>query len=221
MPSVIGAEIRATLALALPLAGANLSQMAMSLIDTVMVGRLGAVPLAAVALGGGFYFTSVVICLGVLTAVAPLAAYAIGAGDPGAAGRVARSGLILAALLSVPVMLAMLVADRLLDLIGYDPMLSREIGHFLRAVCWGAPGFLGFAVLRCLLAAVKRTRGVMIVLVLCVPVNAWLNWHAGPRPCRRGLCLRERAMVDAVRAGRGGVDAAPSRPCASIARRGP
>ena len=176
MPSLILSEMRATLTLAVPLAAANLSQMAMSVIDTVMVGTLGSVPLAAVALGGGFYFTSVVICLGVLTAVAPLAAYAIGAGDRVAAHRIAGSGLILAALLSIMVIVAMLAASRLLNLIGYEPELAREIGRFLRAVCWGAPGFLGFGVLRSLLSALRRPRSVMLVLALCVPANAALNW---------------------------------------------
>jgi MATE family multidrug resistance protein len=187
MRSAIVSEIRATLALAGPLAAANLSQMAMSVVDTVMVGKLGAVPLAAVALGGGFYFTTVVVCMGVLTAVAPLAAYAIGAGDRAAAGRLARSGLVLAALLSVPVIAAMTLAPALLDRIGYEPALAREIGRFLHAVCWGAPGFLGFVVLRSLLTALKRTRGVMLVLALCVPVTAGLNWvlifgHLGAPP---------------------------------------
>jgi multidrug resistance protein, MATE family len=187
MRSVILSEIRATLALAVPLAIANLSQMAMSVVDTVMVGKLGAVPLAAVALGGGLYFTSVVVCLGVLTVIAPLAAYSIGAGAPEAAGRIARSGLVLALLFALAVIAAMMVADRLLDLIGYDPALSREIGRFLRAVCWGAPGFLLFAVLRSLLAAVRHTRGVMVVLMSCVPANAALNWvliygHLGAPP---------------------------------------
>lgn len=176
MRSAILSETRATLALAAPLAAANVSQMAMSVIDTVMVGKLGAVPLAAVALGGGSYFTSVVICLGVLTAVSPLAAYSLGSGDAPAAGRIARSGLFLAVLFSLLVIAAMMVADRLLDLIGYDPALAREIGRFLRAVCWGAPGFLLFAVLRSLLAALNRPRGVMVVLMLCVPANAALNW---------------------------------------------
>ena len=169
-------EVRATLALALPLAAANLSQMAMSVVDTVMVGTLGAVPLAAVALGGGFYFTSVVICQGVLTAVAPLSAYAIGAGDRETAGRVAGSGLVLAALFSMPVIAVMTEAGRLLWLIGYDPALAEEIARFLRAICWGAPGFLGFAVLRSLLASLSRPRAVMIVLLLCVPANIALNW---------------------------------------------
>ena len=40
--SGIGAELRATLALAAPLAAANLAQMAMGVTNTVMVGRLGA-----------------------------------------------------------------------------------------------------------------------------------------------------------------------------------
>lgn len=176
MSSSIAVETRATLALALPLAGANLSQIAMSVIDTVMVGKLGPVPLAAVALGGGFYFTSVVICLGALTAVAPLAAYEIGAGNRGAAGRIAGNGLVLAALLSVLVIGSMVLADRFLGMIGYDLALTRDIGHFLRAVCWGAPGFLGFVVLRSFLSALNRTRAVMVVLALCVPANAGLNW---------------------------------------------
>src|SRR5215469_223300 len=144
MRSVILAEIRATLALATPLATANLSQIAMSVIDTVMVGTLGSVPLAAVALGGGFYFTGVVICLGVLTAVAPLSAFAIGAGARNAAGRIAASGLVLAALIGVPLIALMPLAPLLLDALGYDRVLAHEIGRFLHAVCWGAPGFLGF-----------------------------------------------------------------------------
>lgn len=176
MRSALLAETRATLALAAPLAGANLSQMAMSVTDTIMVGKLGAMPLAAVALAGGFYFTSIVTCLSVLTAVAPLAAYSIGAGDRAAAGRIARSGLLLALLFSALVIAAMTVADQLLGLIGYDPALARETGRFLHAICWGAPGFLLFAVLRSLLAALERPRGVMAVLMLCVPANAALNW---------------------------------------------
>lgn len=175
VPAVLS-EVRATLALAVPLAAANLAQMAMGVTDTIMVGSLGAVPLAAVGLGAGFYFTSVVVCVGVLNAVAPLASFALGAGDRAAVGRIAASGFVLAGLLAVPVIGAMLTADRLLDLLGYDPALTAEIGRFLRAVAWGAPGFLGFAVLRGLLATLSRARVVMLVLLLCVPTNAALNW---------------------------------------------
>ena len=162
--------------MAAPLATANLAQMAMGLTDTIMVGSLGAVPLAAVGLGSGLYFTGVIVCAGVLSAVAPLAAFALGAGDRAAVGRVTASGLLLAAVLTLPVVAAMLMAERLLGLIGYEPSLTEEIGRYLRAILWGAPGFLGFAVLRCLFATLSRARVVMIVLLPCLPVNAALNW---------------------------------------------
>jgi len=176
MVAAILSEIRATLAVAVPLAAANLAQMAMGVTDTVMVGALGGTALAAVGLGAGFYFTSVVVCQGMLSAVSPLAAFAVGAGDRTAAGRVGGSGLVLAALLAAPVAGAMMLADRLLGLIGYDPALAGEIGRFLHAVVWGTPGFLGFAVLRSQFAALSRARVVMVVFVLCVPTNAALNW---------------------------------------------
>src|SRR6516162_11312319 len=100
--SEVGAELRATLALAAPLAAANLAQMAMGVTDSVMVGRLGTLPLAAAGLGAMLYFTGGVMLQGILSAVAPLAAEALGGGNRAAAGRLAGSGLALALLLALP-----------------------------------------------------------------------------------------------------------------------
>ena len=77
----IAAEIRATLAVAAPLAAANLAQMAMQVTNAVMVGNLGTVPLAAAGLGNALNATLLMTSQGLLTAVAPLAAHSIGAGD--------------------------------------------------------------------------------------------------------------------------------------------
>ena len=174
--SPIAAEIRATLAVAAPLAGANLAQMAMSVTNVLIVGHLGAVPLAAAGLGAGLYISLLLLCQGVLTAVAPLAAHAIGAGDHPTAGRVAGAGLIIAAVLAAPVIGVLTVIPGLLAALGYDPDLAAEIGRFLRVIRWGAPAFLGFAVLRFLLVAAFRTRIVMVIPLLAIPLNAALNW---------------------------------------------
>ena len=87
--SAIAAEMRATAAVA------NLAQMAMGFTNTVMVGSLGSAALAAAGLGASLYFTIAMVCSGVLTAVAPLAAHAIGAGANQRAGQVAGKGLVL------------------------------------------------------------------------------------------------------------------------------
>jgi len=168
--------MRATVAVAGPLAAANLAQMAMGFTNTVVVGSLGSAALAAAGLGASLYFTIAMVCSGILTAVAPLSAHAIGARDNRRAGRVAGAGLVLAALLATPVIAALLMANRLLVMLGYDPALAIEIGRFLGAIAWAAPGFLGFAVLRSFLVAASHSRTVMIALILCIPMNAGLNW---------------------------------------------
>src|SRR5258708_13500616 len=88
---------------AAPLAVANLAHMAMGLTNTIMVGHLGAASLAAAGLGGVLYFMLLMLCQGVLTAVAPLAAHAIGADDHPTAGRGPGAGLVVAAALAAPV----------------------------------------------------------------------------------------------------------------------
>jgi multidrug resistance protein, MATE family len=169
-------ELRATAALAAPLAAANLAQMAMGVTNTVMVGRLGGVALAAAGLGGMFYFTFGIILQGVLFAVAPLAAQALGSGDRRAAAQTAGAGLALAGMLSLPFVAGLWGLYRLLQGLGYDPLLAAEIGHYLHALAWGAPAFLGFGVLRSLFAALSHARAVMAVLLVGVFSNAVLSW---------------------------------------------
>ena len=170
------AELSATLALAAPLVAGNLAQMAMSVTTTVMVGRLGGMPLAAVGLGGMLYFTGGIMLQGVLFAVSPLAAHALGAGDRGGAGRIAGAGLALAMMLALPFSAALAVVDHVLRALGYDAALAAEIGRYLRAAVWGVPAFLSYAVLRSVLAALSHTRSIMTVHVLCLGGHAVLSW---------------------------------------------
>jgi MATE family multidrug resistance protein len=174
--SPIAAEIRATLAVATPLAAANLAAQAMQLTNAVIVGHLGAVPLAAAGLGVVLYATLCMLCQGVLTAVAPLAAHAIGADDRATAGRVAGAGLVIAAAMAAPIIVILTAVPDLLRALGYDAGLAAEIERFLHAIRWGAPGFLGSAVLRFLLVASFRTRIVVAIPVIAVPINAVLSW---------------------------------------------
>jgi len=170
------AELSATLALAAPLVAGNLAQMAMSVTTTVMVGRLGGMPLAAVGLGGMLYFTGGIMLQGVLFAVSPLAAHALGAGDRGGAGRIAGAGLALAMMLALPFTAALAMVDHVLQALGYDAALAAEIGRYLRAAVWGVPAFLSYAVLRSVLAALSHTRSIMTVHVLCLGGHAVLSW---------------------------------------------
>src|SRR4051794_17806969 len=99
--SPVIAELRATVALAAPLAATNVTHLLMGLTDTIMVGRLGGFALAAAGLGAGLYFTFAVVLQSVVGAVSPLAAHAFGDGADRRAMRILGGGLVLALLIAL------------------------------------------------------------------------------------------------------------------------
>ena len=80
-------EVRATSVLALPLVLTQLAVIAIHTTDVLMMGWLGPQALAAGTLASSFYTPFFFFGLGLLTAVAPICAQALGGGGPGSTGR--------------------------------------------------------------------------------------------------------------------------------------
>ncbi len=95
-PAFFWKECGLTLRLAVPLVMGQLAQMLMGVVDTVMIGRLGTVPLAASAFANSLLMVPLVFGVGVLSSVSMKTAQAGGAGDHGAGRSALRSGLWLA-----------------------------------------------------------------------------------------------------------------------------
>lgn len=68
------AEFRATQRLAWPLILTNLSLTLIGATDVVMIGWLGAKELAAASLGSSMMMATVIFCMGLITATAPMMA---------------------------------------------------------------------------------------------------------------------------------------------------
>src|ERR1051325_8724485 len=88
-------EARPTLALALPIMAGTVGQMLMGLADTIMVGRVGVVPLAAAAFVNAVAHLPLVFGLGLLSSISVLTAQAFGARRLDEVGETLRHGLIL------------------------------------------------------------------------------------------------------------------------------
>src|SRR5689334_8024118 len=71
-------ELRATVALALPLIGTQLAQISTMTTDVVLLGRHSAEALAAGALGANVVYVLITFTMGVLMAVSPMIAQARG-----------------------------------------------------------------------------------------------------------------------------------------------
>ncbi len=169
-------EAGANLSLALPIAIAFLSEMAIIFVDNVMVGRLGAAELAAGGLGANIMISPVLLGMGVLSGVSAVAAHAFGAGDTAKATTVVRQGLRLSLMVAIPSAAGILLFWLLLPHIGYDPATVRMARGLLLWSLPGIPAFMAFTALRNFVTAANRPRVVTVVTMLSVGVTAASNY---------------------------------------------
>jgi MATE family multidrug resistance protein len=173
--SVARREVRATLVLAVPLVLTQLVQMSMGFMDVVMVGRLGTEAMAASVLGSTVYFTLVLVCMGVVMAVQPSVAQAVGGGDAVGAGRAVRQGLWLAVALGVPAVVLVGFAEPVLRATGQVPETAALAARYLAAERWGLVPTLWFTALRGLYEGASRPRAVLAVTGIGLVLNVALN----------------------------------------------
>nr|WP_198375948.1 MATE family efflux transporter [Roseomonas rubea] len=179
------AEAAATLLLAWPLVLTNLSQMAMAVTETLLLGRVGTEAMAAGMLGSSLYFAVIAPAFGLALAAAPLLALARGEGRRGhGAGRgwvremrrSLRAALWACALASLPSGLLLWHAGALLVATGQDPALAALAQDYTRAALWSLPGFCAFVVLRGFLAAMERPAAAMWIALAGVVLNIPIAW---------------------------------------------
>ncbi len=98
----VGREMKQFLRLAIPLASAQLTQSLTGFFDTLMMGRLGAATLAAGGLAALSFSALVFTAGGLVMAITPAIAQAYGAKDKNRIENLARQGLWLVLLLTIP-----------------------------------------------------------------------------------------------------------------------
>ncbi|MUG96690.1 MATE family efflux transporter [Scytonema sp. UIC 10036] len=158
-------EIKECLILAVPLAGAQLSQGATTFVDTVMMGSLGSQIIAAGALGASIFHILMYMGSGIVSSVSPLAAEGYGAGRVELVSRVVRQGLLLSLILAVPITLLIWNGGTLLRLFGQEPKTIVLAQEYLKAIAWGYLPGLSFAVLRSFVSALSKPRPVIAIVI--------------------------------------------------------
>lgn len=170
------AELRATAALALPIVLGQVGQMLMGITDSVMIGRVGKVPLAAAALANGICNLVFIVGVGLLLPVAVLTARAHGAREPRVCAEYFRHGMALAAAVCAIVLALLLGLATQLHRFGQPPEVVAEVGpYFLLMTASLVPSFF-FQVQKQFSEALGHPWAPMAILMSCVALNAGLNW---------------------------------------------
>lgn len=170
-----GAHLRATLRLGLPLVGAQLAQMAITVTDTLMIGRLGAEELAAAVLATQGFFLVWIFGTGFAQAVMPLAAEAEGRGDKRGVRRSVRMGLWIVLLYGALAMWPLWHTETILLATGQEPRIAFLAGGFMRILQWAMIPALFVAAVRSCLSVLGRASVVLTVVIVGAVCNAVLN----------------------------------------------
>lgn len=166
------AELGALVRLAAPIALSQLAVMAMSLVDTAVLGRGSVDDLAAAAMGRSIVFAASAPAFGIGIATEPLAAQAVGAGEHGrawAALIAANKASAVATLAGLPLALGLVAA---LPLLGVDAHLVPSTFAFVLGQLPGIGAFGGYLATRSFLQAYGRTTPILFAAVIANVVNA-------------------------------------------------
>lgn len=170
-------RIRAILALALPIIGGMASQNVLNLVDTAMVGLLGAPSLAAVGMGSFANFMAVAFIMGLSAGVQAIAARRLGEGRRDRTASGLNAGLLIALLVAIPWSTVLIVfADRLFPMLVDDPEVVALGVPYLRARLVGMVAIgMNFA-FRGFWNGIGRSRRYLQTLVIMHACNLVLNW---------------------------------------------
>jgi len=162
--------------LASPIVLVQVGLMLMGVVDTVMVGHVSPIALASVALGNLYSFGLIIFGLGVLLALDPVISQALGANDHAGVERGLQRGMVLALALSIPTSLLYLAVEPVLTFVRQPAELIPLAAAYVYRVLPAILPFFVFVVLRQSLQAHRRTRPIVITIVVANLLNAVLNY---------------------------------------------
>lgn len=170
------AHMRATLALGVPLVGAQLAQMAINTTDVILVGWLGTTELASVVLATQMFFLVFIFGTGFTSAVVPMVAQALGHGDTRSVRRAVRMGLWIALAFGVLTAPLLWFSEPILLTLGQQPDVAANAQSYLRIAQWGIFPALGLMALRSFVTGLEKGGIVLYVTIAMFFINAGLAY---------------------------------------------
>lgn len=173
-----GQELRATLALAVPLAATNLLQMLIHAVDVIFIARLGDTPLAASSLAIAIFGLTVWAMTGLVGACAPLIAAERGRRLHSVRDirRTVRMGMWVAVAFGLVGMAIAFAGEPLLLASGQTPEIAAMAGDFLFVLAFAMIPMILAGVFRIFVAALGKPGYATAITLLALGTNVLGNW---------------------------------------------
>lgn len=162
--------------LAIPLALTGMIQSAVWFFETLFLARLGSQTLAAGALVSWFFGTLAVILFGILSSINVLVAHKHGSNDHDGVALVAKDGLWLAILITIPAIALLWNMSPVFLLFGQPASVVALAKSYLHPLAWGI--LANFIMIACLevIMGVGHARVILVFSILSVSLNIFCSF---------------------------------------------
>ncbi len=169
-------EFRTNLNIAFPVMLGQLGHVMVGFIDNLMVGNLGAAPLAAISLGNSLVFIALSLGIGFSFAITPLIAEADGANDIEKGRRYFHHGVIMCAVTGVLLFLLILLAQPILYHLDQPPEVVDLAIPYLQIVAFSMIPLMIFQAYKQFADGLSQTKYAMYATLLANVVNIVFNY---------------------------------------------
>jgi MATE family multidrug resistance protein len=169
-------HLKETLVLSLPVIISQLGFIMMGVVDSLMVGEIGPVPLAAASLANSIVILIFIIGIGVAYAVTPLVAIEVGAERFSECKIIFRHALVITIILSVLLVSIIFICAELLKYFNQPPDVAAEAESYTRIVGISIIPAFWFQTSKQFIEGFTLVRPAMIIVILANLVNIAGNW---------------------------------------------
>ena len=172
----MNAEFRKLARLSGPMIATQFFIMGMGFVDTAMSGQYSSLDLAGVALGGVILWPLFMLFSGVLTALTPMVAQAVGSENRTSVGPLIRQGAWIALIFGGMLFTLVRFAEPIFVLFQVPEDVIVIAIAYLSAASWGLPAVVLYVTLRYACEGLGQTVLPMLIAGSTLPVNAALNY---------------------------------------------
>ena len=169
-------HIKETLKLAYPVVIGQLGHMMLGVVDSLMVGRLGAVPLAASSLVNGLILLIMVLGIGMSVALTPLVAIAKGSDKHDECGVILRQGILVNLVFSFLLVIAIYFLADLVYYLDQPIEVAQYAESYLKILNLSIIPFMIFQTYKQFSEGLSYTKPPMYILIFSNIVNIFGNW---------------------------------------------
>lgn len=169
-------EFSKNLSIAYPVMLGQLGHVFVSLADNIMVGRLGAAPLAAVSLANSILFIAMSLGIGFSFAITPLIAEADGANNTEKGRVILEHGVLMCTVLGVFLFLTMLLIEPIMYLMDQPPEVVTIAIPYFRVISFSLIPLLFFQGFKQFADGLSLTKFAMQATIVANIINVILNY---------------------------------------------